>query len=266
MRNCRMTAGGSLGLILAAAMVAFIQGCAGVGNSGGTAGTYDGPVRQMGNGRAYTFVTLDAAGKPTAIGIRMSEAVLSGLPTGLTHDGHAGEYVLSLPKEAETSGYNHVEIDWNPKGHPPPGVYDIPHFDFHFYLISPEQRNRITAKGDDLARTHKAPAPDFMPEGYILPEGTEVPRMGAHAVDPASPEFHKRVFTKTFVYGFYDGSMAFLEPMATRAFLETKPNVTDPVKLPKAYARQAYYPTRYSVKYDGARREYVISLEDLIYR
>lgn len=266
MRKCKMTASGLLALALATAMMTSIQGCAEVGKPGPAAGTYDGPSRDIEGGRAHTFVTLDAGGKPTAIGIRMSETVLSSLPAELPHDEHEREYVLSLPKEAEISGYNHVGINWNPKGHPPPGVYDSPHFDFHFYLISPAQRDRITAKGEDLARAHKAPAPEFMPGGYLLPEGTEVPRMGAHAVDPAGPEFNGKPFTKTFIYGFYDGSMAFLEPMATKAFLETKPDVTDPVKLPKAYARHAYYPTRYSVKYDAARREYVISLEDLIYR
>jgi len=52
-----------------------------------------------------------------------------------------------------------------------------------------EQREKITAKGEDLERAHRAPAPEFMPEGYILPDGTEVPRMGAHAIDSTAPEF-----------------------------------------------------------------------------
>lgn len=60
--------------------------------------------------------------------------------------------------------------------------------------------------------------------------------------------------------------MAFREPIVTKAFLETKPDITDSVKLPQAYARHGYYPTRYSIKYDAARREYVTALEDLISR
>lgn len=264
MCKSKMIATGLAAAVLATTMMTSIQGCATASNPEPTAGTYDGPSRDMGGGRAHTFVTLDAGGRPTALGIRMSETALSGLPAEPPRDADGWEYVLPLPKEAALSGYQHVVIDWNPMGHPPPGVYDKPHFDFHFYLISPAQREKITAKGEDLARAHKAPAPGFMPEGYILPEGTEVPRMGAHAVNPASPEFNKLPFTKTFIYGFYDGSMAFLEPMVTKAFLETKPKVTDPIKLPKAYSRHAYYPTRYSVKYDGAQREYVIALEGLI--
>jgi hypothetical protein len=27
-----------------------------------------------------------------------------------------------------------VGLNWNPHGHIPPGVYDLPHFDFHFYI------------------------------------------------------------------------------------------------------------------------------------
>jgi hypothetical protein len=52
------------------------------------------------------------------------------------------------------------------------GIYDAPHFDSHFYLMSQERRDRITATGEDLAKAHKAPATELMPLGYILPEGT----------------------------------------------------------------------------------------------
>ena len=31
--------------------------------------------------------------------------------------------------------------------------------------------------------------------------------MGAHAIDPTGDEFTKKSFTKTFIYGFYDGEM-----------------------------------------------------------
>jgi hypothetical protein len=255
---------GFLGAVIAMMALAGVAGCAGFKSS--MAGTYEGPSKAMGEGSARAFVTLDAEGKPTVIGVRISETALSGLPAEPPRDADGWEYPLSLPKEAAMSGYNHIVIDWNPRGHIPIGVYDKPHFDFHFYLINSEKRQNITAKGEDLVRAHKAPAPEFMPEGYILPEGTEVARMGAHAIDPTAPEFNKLPFEKTFIYGFYDGQMIFLEPMMTRAFLETKPDTTDRIKQPKAYAIHAYYPTTYSVKYDPAQREYEITLGSLIYR
>lgn len=251
-------------VLLAVVVTISLLGCAEFQKLGSKAGTYDGPSEAIGGGRAHAFITLDASGRPTVIGLRMSEAALVGLPVEPPRNADGWEYVLSLPKEAAIAGYNHIGIDWNPKGHIPPGIYDAPHFDFHFYLISQEQREKITAVGEDLAKAHKAPAPEFMPVSYILPEGTEVPRMGAHAIDPTAPEFNKLPFTKTFIYGFYDGQMVFLEPMVTKAFLETKPNVTDPIRLPKTYSQHAYYPTHYSVKYNPAQREYEISLESLI--
>jgi len=253
-------------VVLAAIVMTLILGCAGFRNVPHAARTYNGPVRDIGGGGANAFITLDVDGKPTAIGVRMTEAALTDLPSEPPGDADGWEYVLPLPKEASVSGYSHVGIDWNPKGHIPPWVYDTPHFDFHFYLIGQVERDKITARGDDLARAHKTPAPEFMPEGYILPEGTEVPRMGAHAIDTSAPEFNKLPFGKTFIYGFYDGLMVFLEPMISKAFLETKPNATDRIKLPKTYSRHAYYPTQYSVKYNEAQREYIISLESLIYQ
>lgn len=252
-------------LVIATIVMTFILGCSESRNLNSKAMTYNGPSQDLGEGRAYAFTTLSDRGEPLAIGIRMSETTLMGLPAEPPHGADAWEYILPLPKEAAISGYDHIGLDWNPKGHIPKGVYNTAHFDFHFYLINQEERENITAKGEDLPKAHKAPAPEFMPEGYVLPEGTEVPRMGAHAIDPTSPEFNNLPFTKTFIYGFYDGQMVFLEPMMTKAFLETNPNTTDRIKLPRTYAKNAYYPTAYSVKYNVAQREYEVSLRDLIY-
>lgn len=266
MCKCKIAAKDLLKVVVLLIVIASFLGCAGFKNQGLKPGVYDGPSRDMGKGHAHAFIKLDASGIPTTIGIKMSESALVGLPEDPPRDADGWEYVLSLPKEAAISGYNYIVIDWNPKGHIPPGVYDKPHFDFHFYMINSEQRDKITAKGEDLARAHRAPAPELMPEGYILPEGTEVPRMGAHAIDTSAPEFNELPFTKTFIYGFYDGQMIFVEPMMTKAFLETKPNTMDRVKLPQTYSKHAYYPTSYRVDYNATKREYEISLEDLVSR
>lgn len=256
---------GSLIFVIATMVMAFILGCSESRNLGPTAMTHNGPPRDLGGGNAYAFTTIDVSGKPIAIGLRMSEIALTGLQAEPPHDVTGWETIIPLPKEAAISGYDHIGIDWNPRGHIPNGIYNTPHFDFHFYMIGQAEKEKITAKGEDLARAHKAPAPEYMPEGYILPKGTEVPRMGAHAIDPSSSEFNQQPFTKTFIYGFYDGQMVFLEPMMTKAFLETKPNTTDRIKLPRTYAKNGYYPTVYSVRYNATQREFEISLENLIY-
>ena len=249
--------------ILSTVMLALLAGCMMPGE-GPKAGTYEGPPTTIGQGKAHSFVTLDAGGNATRIGLRFSEAALTGLPAEHPENGREWEYVIPLPAEAASAGYDHIGVNWNPHGHIPKGVYDKPHFDFHFYMITPDERHKITAVGDDLARAHKAPPADFMPAGYVLPPGTEVADMGAHAIDPKADEFTPKGFTKTFIYGFYDGRMIFVEPMMTKAYLETKPNDLIAVALPQKYSRPGDYPTHYGVKYDEARREYDISLEDLV--
>ncbi len=247
-------------------LIALMAGCSMSDSDAPKPGTFDGPAVAVGQGQARAFVTRDAYGKPLTLGIRLDEAALSGLPAEPPAGAEGTAYTLALPAEAAGMGYDHIVVDWNPHGHVPPGVYDVPHFDFHFYLIGEEAINKITAVGEDLERAHKAPVPEFMPEGYILPPGTEVPKMGAHAIDPTGDEFTKKSFTKTFLYGFYDGEMIFVEPMITNAYLETKPDVTVPVKVPKAYAKLAYYPTQYGVRYVADTGKYEITLQGLVLR
>ena len=50
-----------------------------------------------------------------------------------------------------------------------------------------------------------------------------------------APEFIGKPFTVTYIYGFYHGNMTFVEPMITKAFLETHPDFTLPIKQPQAY-------------------------------
>jgi len=87
--------------------------------------------------------------------------------------------------------------------------------------------------------------------------------MGAHWIDPMSPEFNNQSFTRTFIYGFYDGKMIFVEPMVTVAYFETKPNEQNNIRLPAKYPGISYYPTLYSIKYDAANKEYTVSLDGL---
>jgi hypothetical protein len=216
---------------------------------------YEGPRVPLGNGSAYAWVLNDGFAKPLAIGISFTDQALTGLP-----EAEHTEFVLPLPRQAKATPFTHVVMDWNPHGHIPPGIYDVPHFDFHFYTITPQQRERITATGEDLARATLMPSPELVPEGYIGPEGTAEPRMGWHWIDPASPELHGQPFTETFIYGFYNGQMAFMEPMATSAFLAGRPFVSRIIPQPAAYPTSGYYPTGYTITHDTARGEHMVSL------
>lgn len=228
------------------------------------AAMFTGTAQPVGKGTVRPWVTLDENGNPTAIGVTLDEAALEGLSADAPQGKLGDEYVLALPPEAGV--FDHVLLNWNPHGHQPSKVYDVGHFDVHFYTISRQARERITATGDDLARTQRRPSAEFVPEGYIYAPNSEEPQMGAHWVDPASHEFHGHDFTRSFLYGSYDGQLIFFEPMITRAYLLTKPDVTEPIKLPAQYDKPGYYPTRYSVKYDAAKKEYTVALEGMTRR
>jgi hypothetical protein len=223
-----------------------------------------GETKPQGNGQVRSWVSLDASGNPTAIGLTFTEAALSGLPAEPPPGAEGTELSLNFP--AQAGAFKHVMLNWNPHGHPPAKVYDVGHFDFHFYTITEAERVGITAKGDDLVKAKKEPAKEFVPEGYIHIPDSEIPRMGSHWVNPLSKELQGSAFTTTFLYGSYDGNMIFAEPMIAKSFLETKTNVTERIKLPAKYARNAYYPTSYSVKYDPVTREYTVALEGMTLR
>lgn len=234
------------------------------GDDADRATTY-GPAQALGNGSVRSYVTLDD-GEPTAIGLTFSEAALTNLPAGNEHGTH--EVVLALPAETAVAPYNHISFDWNPQGHEPPGVYDRPHFDIHFYMISEAERDAITPTDPDFeAKSNKQPAAQYVPAGYVQTPGG-IPRMGAHWVDPTSPEFTEDGFSRTFIYGFWDGHMAFLEPMITKAFIESvkasqDQTVSFPIPQPPAVEKPGYYPAQYSVRYDARAKTYTIALEGL---
>jgi hypothetical protein len=164
--------------------------------------------------------------------------------------------------------FDHISLDWNPVGHEPPGIYDLPHFDFHFYMISHTERESITPTDTQfVTKGTTLPAAEYIPQGYILPPGsTPVPEMGSHLLDPTSPELNGQVFTKTFIYGMYDARIIFVEPMITRAYILSKPNATEALKLPAKYQKSGYYPTSYSVKYDEQAKQYRIGLGGMTLR
>ncbi len=225
------------------------------------AGTFVGATRPLGSGTVRSWVTLDGAGKPLAVGLTFSESALRSAPTELPRGQAAIDLNLVLPKEAAATPFNHIYFGWNPKGHEPENVYTVPHFDIHFYTITPEERERITAEGDDLAKCYLKPSAEYVPQGYILPPGTAVPRMGAHWIDSNARELNGQPFTRTFIYGNYDGKLIFFEPMIAKSLFETKMNLTEYIKTPQKYAKSGYYPTKYSMRYDAAKKEYTVALE-----
>ena len=228
-----------------------------------------GPAAPLGHGTVRAYIEMEG-NVPVEVGVALSRAALHGLPGphdpgGVEIEPHhfSFERVLELPAENPTP-YRHVTVNWNPGGHEPPGIYDTAHFDFHFNMITDAERRAISREDPEFdAKAVRFPTEDRMPAGYVAIPGA-VPMMGAHWVDPTSPELNGEPFTRTFIFGTWDGKLVFAEPMIARAFLESRPDFEAELPLPREVAEAGYYPSRYAVRWNEAAQEYRVSLEGLV--
>lgn len=218
----------------------------------------EGPRLPLGEGSAMAWVAVAAQGASVAVGVDLTEDSLRGLP-----EQHQ-EVTLALPAEARQAGYDHVGLDWVPHGHAPAGVYDVPHFDVHFYRITVAERDRIVREDPEFeAKMARPPAEGQMPSG--LRRGASVSRMGQHwGIAEASPPPAGHPFERGMVLGSYDGRLNFLEPMITRAFLLTRPDVTIPIRAPERAEGTLWWPEAYGVSFrDGIHRIALTGLRPL---
>ena len=224
-------------------------------------GIFKGPVTQVYQGKAWTWVQIGAAGNPEKLAITLTDDALNSLPL----DGDADETVWNLqfhPKAGATP-FNHLEMGWNPHGHEPAHIYDRPHFDFHFYMMTPGEVAAIPPYDVDSLKFKNWPAPAYFPPTYFNPGGG-VPQMGTHWVDVTSGEFNGQGFTQTFIYGSYDGKVTFYEPMITLDFLKNNSNFERAIPQPAKYQKTGYYPTKLRVvKHDGVTE---VILDEFVYR
>ena len=241
-----------------------------------------GPSQVLGNGTARSYVVIGANGAPSSLGVAISETAMANLPqTPMPGMPSAAMLSLSLPAQAATTGYNHVMLDWNPMGHEPDQVYTHPHFDFHFFQITPAERDQLVPSNPQFwAKAGIFPGAEFVPTGFapasvlanVPPANAAVPLMGMHWLDTSSPELqpppNNHMFTRTFIYGSYDGKFIFVEPMITKAFIESAKSKAGgysyPVSVPAKVATSGAYPASYSITYNASAHEYRIALDGLV--
>ena len=265
----------AVALFAAAALAVCLSACSSTAQAS-KAGTFYGSELALGNGKVKTYVVTGDDGKPTELGFAFDAATLQGLPEP-PHHAEAGPPLpsqpLYFPDEAKGVAVDHGTFDFVPGGHPPPGVFDLPHFDVHFFYLTQEEVEEINPESADFAaRGMKLPDEKFVPEGFgaipnTPPEEAVVPGMGQHLVDMTVrlvPGKYK--FTEVIINGSWDGKYAFVEPMVTLDYLLSKPNVTNDLKLPQEYQKTGLYPTKYSITSDAASDTYMISLSGLVER
>jgi len=243
---------------------------------------------KLGAGTVTSYADIDRAGTPAAIGIAWSTRALEDLPGHSdehrcfargrdgtigadTHCQHTYEFVIPLPDSVarrDDIPFKWVLLNWNPTGHIPPGVYDVPHFDVHFemgaiadaFAIESGPCGPEMVRCDQFAKARKPLPPNYMAPDYVDVEAV-VPVMGNHLIDVTGREFQKEPFTRSWVYGVYDGSVIFYEAMVARDHLLSKANGCSPIKAPKAVAVAGFYPTEYCVRHDATTGEYSVSME-----
>ena len=253
--------------------------------------TYLGAVQAMGGGTVQTYATFGADGAPAAVGVRLTAGALERLPAAKnnrsrcfdldadgSHTGHEcigdEERVFELPAGLWRDGripFKWITVNWNPEGHPAP--YARPHFDFHFFAW---ERKRIEAISpgrcgelvdcEDFERASRPLAPEYLPSGHI-DVGAVVPRMGNHLLDSRSPEMVDSLtpFTRTFIYGAFDGELIFWEPMITLDLLRRATDECFDIRQPQAFRRSGYYPTRYCMRREPQSGARTVSLEGFVY-
>jgi hypothetical protein len=253
-----------------------------------------GAVAHVGAATASSYAEFDAVGTPQAIGLVFSSNFFAELPTEISdlhqcfdRDGNGTvdrpaecsqwhEWAIPLPSDVASRSdipFKWSLLNYNPVGHIPPGVYDVPHFDIHFYIESIENVFALEPGpcGPEFIRCDQFEiGRKPVPPNYVAPDYQDVeavaPAMGNHLIDVTSSEFHGEPFTRTWIYGVYDGRVTYYEEMVTRAFLLSRPQECFDIKSPPAVAVAGYYPTTSCIRYDGEAGEYTVSMENFRFR
>lgn len=221
--------------------------------------TFKGPEVQMGLGKARSFISVNHEGVPQEIGIELTSGALQGLPD-VSENPHP-EWVLPLhPKAEALTAFDHIAIDWNEFGHEPPGVFTIPHFDFHFYMMPLAERLAIPPYEVDPTGFDQLPPTGHMPDSYVRGPGG-VPQMGTHWLNPMDLA---KPFTAVMIYGSYGGKVTFEEPMITMQELTTNSMRNIDYPQPRIYEEVGvWYPTDYNYYKSGDK--YYITLSDFVW-
>lgn len=237
---------------------------------------HDGESAEFGDGTVKTGATTNSSGELVSLDVHVDGDALTSVDDDETEPHESVAAHVPLPSDVNTHQFTFVGLHYNPVGHAPPGIYTVPHFDFHFYMVEESMVESIPLG----VAAYDIPDEQF-PPGYQLEDPRLiVPEMGEHLLDGTAPEFGDGEFTHTYVYGIYDPAIDpenssrveemelegetqevpvfegdgesrihFVEPMVTNEFfadLESETRVD--VETPEAFPVADRYPTEYVLK------------------
>ncbi|MBX7134846.1 MAG: hypothetical protein K1X67_19425 [Fimbriimonadaceae bacterium] len=246
-----------LSLLAVAGLSVGLIGCGGE-NTGPFSRRVFGEEAYVNGQKVETWETTDLQGNVVEVGFSITETLIDNPPAGMG-SGPAGAFAtLKFPPATRSQTFlNHFELHWNTMGHEPP-VYMKPHWDFHFYGVSPE--DVFNALPPDPGN----PLDGQIPPGYAYP-GPEalVPEMGVHAA-PFSDFAPGYDFEHTFIYGYYGGKTTFIEPMVTQEFLQRKQGYQLNIPQPQILGRSTRFPTRLIARWMNSARKWEFVLTDFV--
>lgn len=226
---------------------------------------FKGPQVSLGDGKVRSWASIRKDGFPLEIGIEFTAEAFNNLSSDAQeHD----TFVVPLHQKAKAATpFDHIGLNWNPEGHPPPGVFSTPHFDVHFYMISMAERMQIPpwSPATDAA-FNNYPPPGYMPANYFTPPGADTaePQMGKHWLPVNLGDFLP--FSKIMILGTYDGKFTFVEPMVTLNYLQSNEELNFAYPQPQFFAKPGNYPTVYNIYRNTSNGHVFITLSDFVVR
>ncbi|MFV8327134.1 DUF5602 domain-containing protein [Flavobacterium sp. ZS1P14] len=230
---------------------------------------FKGPQVALGYGKVRSWISVDSNGHPTEIGIEITPEAFNNLTTNsktLLPEGETIVVPLQL-KATELTPFDHIGLNWNPHGHEPVGVFDVPHFDIHFYMIPAEEQLAIPAWSPETdASFNNYPPIGYMPADYFTPPGpaTAEPQMGKHWLPINLGAYLP--FSKIMIYGSYNGKFTFVEPMITLEYLLSNVDFSASYSQPEHFEKAGNYPTKYNIYHDAISGNTYVTLSDFVAR
>lgn len=237
---------------------------------------HDGESAEVGDGTVKTGATTNSSGELVSLDVHIDDDALTSVDDDEEEPHESVAAHVPLPSEVDTHQFTFVGLHYNPVGHAPPGIYTVPHFDFHFYMVA---ESTVESIPRGLA-AYDVPDEQF-PPGYTFEDlRLIVPEMGEHLLDATAPEFGDGDFTHTYVYGTYDSDidpedptrveeveiegetqeipvfegdgesrLHFVEPMITNEFFaDFEEELSVSVETPAVFPVEDRYPTEYVLK------------------
>jgi hypothetical protein len=230
---------------------------------------FKGPPVALGYGKVRSWISVDSNGAPNEIGIEITPEAFKNLDASsktLPPDGETIVVPLQL-KATELTPFDHIGMNWNPHGHEPVGVFDVPHFDIHFYMIPVEEQLAIPAWSPETnAAFNNYPPAGYLPADYFTPPdaATAEAEMGKHWLPVNLGAYLP--FSKIMIYGSYDGKFIFLEPMVTLDYLLSNVDFTGNYSQPEHFAKPGNYPTKYNIYHNATTGNTYVTLSDFVAR